>query len=138
MDFAWGSYSIWGGSVTYMGSIYSCKRKISENKKSCVVLEHIRSQISLTWDTSLKLANNLSADFVVKQNAQLLFFGKCTSLSMKYASPKKSIIKKKSFKCLSFKTFRWLHDHNILKLWYCINFPKKAVFEPSLLRLDHR
>ena len=44
-----------------MGSLYSCKRKISENKKSFVLLEQIRSQISLTWESSLKLANNLSA-----------------------------------------------------------------------------
>ena len=66
-----------------------------------MLLEQIRSQISLTWESSLKLANNLSADFVVKRNAQLLFKGKCTSVSVKYASPKKSIIKKNSFKCLS-------------------------------------
>ena len=69
-----------------MGSLYSCKRKISENKKSFVLLEQIRSQISLTWESSLKLANNLSADFVVKQ--------KCKSVLVKYASKKKSIVKK--------------------------------------------
>ena len=77
-----------------MGSLYSCKKKISENKKHFVLLEHIGSQIRLTWESSYKLANNLNADFVVKQNAQLLFLGKCTLVSVKYASPKESIIKK--------------------------------------------
>ena len=119
-----------------MGFLYSCKRKISENKKSFVLLENIWSQISLTWESSLKLANNLSVDFFVQQNAQLLFLGKCTLVLVKYASPKKSSIKKNSFKCVSFKTFSWLHDNNILKLWYYIHFPKKAVLDPFLLRLD--
>ena len=62
----------------------NCKWKISDNKKkSFVLLEHIWSQITLTWERSLKLANNLSADFVIKQNAQLLFLGKCPSVSVK-------------------------------------------------------
>ena len=77
-----------------MGSLYSCKKKISENNKSFVLLEHIWSQLSLTSESSLKLANNLSADFVVKQNAQLLFLGKCTSVLVKYASPKNQLLKK--------------------------------------------
>ena len=77
-----------------MGSLYSCKKKTSENKKFFVLLEHIGSQIRLTWESSYKLANNLNADFAVKQNAQLLFLGKCTLVSVKYASPKESIIKK--------------------------------------------
>ena len=38
---------------------------------SFVLLEHIRSQMSLTLESSLKLANIQSANFVVKQNAQL-------------------------------------------------------------------
>ena len=75
-----------------MGSLYSCKRKICENKKSFVLLEHIRSQISLTWESSLKLANNLSADLVVKQNAQLLFLGGCTSVSVKIPPTKNQLL----------------------------------------------
>ena len=59
-----------------------------------MLLEHIRSQISLTWEISLKLGNNVGADFVVKQKAQLLFLGKCISVLVKNASPNKSIIKK--------------------------------------------
>ena len=74
-----------------MGSLYSCKKKISENKKMFVLLEIFGSQISLS---SYKLANNLNADFVVKQIAQFFFLGKCTLVSVKYASPKESIIKK--------------------------------------------
>jgi hypothetical protein len=57
-----------------MGSLYSWEEKICENMTSSVLLEHIWSQISLTWESSLKLANNLSADIVVKQNAQLFMF----------------------------------------------------------------
>ena len=79
-----------------MGYLYSCERKISENKKSFVLLEHIRSQISLTWESSLKLANNLSADFVVKQNAQLFMVFRKVHIGIgKICLPKKSIIKKK-------------------------------------------
>ena len=80
-----------------MGSLYSCKKKICENKKIFVLLEHIGSQIRLTWESSYKLANNLNADFVVKQNAQLLLLGKCKLVSVKYASPKNSIIQKTVF-----------------------------------------
>ena len=83
-----------GGSVTNMGSLYSCKKKISENKKIFVLLEHIGSQIRLTWESSYKLANNLNADFVVKQNAQLLFFRKVHIGICKMCLPKKSVIKK--------------------------------------------
>jgi hypothetical protein len=107
-------------------------------KKIFVLLVNIWSLFSLAWESSLKLANNLSAGFVVKQNAQLLFLGKCTLVSVKYASPKKSIIKKNSFKCVSFKTFSWQHDNNILKLWYYIHFPKMAILDPFLLWLDLR
>ena len=83
-----------GRSVTNIDSLYSCERKIGANKKSFVLLEHIRSQISLTWERSLKLANNQSANFVVKQNAQLLFLGKCTLVLVKYASQKNQLLEK--------------------------------------------
>ena len=102
-----------------MGSLYSCEEKISENKTSFVLLKHIRSQISLTLVSSLKLANNRSADFVVQQNEQLFMVFRKVHIGIgKICLPKKSIITKKCFKCVSFQTFMWLHDHNILKLWY--------------------
>ena len=82
-----------------MGSLYSCEEKISENKTSSVLLEHIRSQISLTWESSLKLANNLSADLVVKQNAQLFMVFRKVHIGIgKICLPKKINYLKKCFK----------------------------------------
>ena len=111
-----------------MGYLYSCERKISENKKSFVFLEHIRSLISLTWESRLKVRILLSK----KMCNNLWFLGKCTSVLVKYASKKNQLLKNK-FKCVSFKTFMWLLDHNIEELRYYIHFQEKAVFDPSLL-----
>ena len=124
MDFAWGLCFIWGGSVTNMGYRYSCERNISENKKSFVFLEHIRSLISLTWESRLKVRILLSN----KLRNYLWFLAKCTSVSVKYAYPKNQF--KKNVKCVSFKTFMWLHDHYIKELWYYIHLPKKFRFWP--------